>query len=170
MKLTSVKFGKRQFKLKTLTPLDFIEDSYIPFTLFTLKENTTVYQETFKIKTKEEQLASLKHSRDIITQVLDKGVVSPRIKARVMVDKDFNLAFFLYSALIQISTPNLKKIYSLKREFILATDELCKRYGQRPAQILLPDGSLLEKLLIDTFILTIGLEQDLINARRLKNG
>jgi hypothetical protein len=167
MKYTVVRYNGIKFKLKPIQPFDFIEENGLPFNTFQVSKGQTVYQKLFgHLKTDAELKNQYDESKRVMKAVISAGVVSPKIDFDKMVATDDAITIFLYSALVTISAPNIRKMYQVKNDTMLFFDEMAKRYACRPSDLMMSGYNDLERLMFDSFVLSVSLENEATIAKK----
>ena len=156
-----VKYKRKKYEVKAVTPSDFLETSGIPFGLFSTNEvQSTIYGSiSNSLKTDDELIADHKKAQEVMKIVLKAGLVTKVDLDRVI--QDDQLALFLYTCIIAETVNTIEKIFDVNRDYATSIDLICSRYGQRPSDLVIPDGNATEKLSFDTFICSVGRDNEI---------
>ena len=139
-----IKIKGSEFVIKKLTPLDFLDDEGIPFTIFSVDNPRTLYGEVWgKVKTDDEIDRDETNKMKLIRQVLNKGVVRFPIDTATndfLQPDTLELGIELYGRVIAYTLMAfLRPIVVIKKQ-LLFWDTLGKRYGKLPIDCLMPHG------------------------------
>ena len=135
--------GER-FVIKKLSPVDFLDDSGIPFTIFSVDNPRTLYGEVWgKVQTDDEIERKETEKMQLIRQVITKGIVRfPKdTYAEDFLQPDtLEIGITLYAQIITHTLKAFLRPMVVEKKQLLYWDAVAKRYGCLPIDCLMPHG------------------------------
>lgn len=147
--------------IKKLAPLDFLDNgNMFPLTFFKIEKGKTLWDQMQVDGDEKLTPEQVKEKIKAIKLICEKGVVHWPVGLN---NNDFFksdapkeaivFAYKIYAEILQFNFPILKKCYSLKKEAIIHTAELCETFGKKPHDHVSKNKNLspLESYMIDEF-------------------
>lgn len=157
----SIKLAGCVFKIKQLSPIDFLEDDNgVPFNIFIVKKEKTrdeVLSEKLNTPTNDPDEQDIDKQTKLIINILTKGVLEeddrPFDPLGYIVKKKDTI-FDLLTSVLDISLKKFNKIYEIKEEQVYLYYKIATEFGCTPIDILFPDKNYteLDAYLFNSFI------------------